>query len=69
MTIHSEQINAMQAWFALRNEPDFISATAEDRYERRLALADDMKEADVIDGGDWRELTEEALLAYADELA
>ncbi|MGU9813176.1 hypothetical protein [Pseudomonas sp. LF052] len=69
MTIHSEQINAMQAWFALRNEPDFISATAEDRYERRLALSDDMKEADVIDGGDWRELTEEALLAYADELA
>lgn len=67
MTIHSEQIKAMQAWFALRNEPDFISATAEDRYERRLSLADDMKERGVIDSGEWRELTEEAVAAYADE--
>jgi hypothetical protein len=68
MTINIEQINAMDAWFALRNDPDFISATQEERYERRLSLADDMKERGVIESSEWRELTEEAVAAYADEL-
>lgn len=68
MTINIEQVNAMEAWFALRNEPEFIAATPEERYERRLALADDMKERGVINSGEWRELTEEAVAAYADEL-
>ena len=68
MTIDIDQINAMEAWFSMRNDPDFISATPEERYERRLALADDMKERGVIDSGEWREVTEEAVAAYADEL-
>ncbi len=68
MTINIDQVSAMEAWFSLRNDPDFISATPEDRYEGRLALADDMKERGVIDSGEWRELTEEAGAAYADEL-
>ena len=68
MTINIEQVNAMEAWFALRNEPEFIAATPEERYKRRLALAEDMKERGVIDSGEWRELTEEAVAAYADEL-
>lgn len=58
----------MEAWFSLRNDPGFISAKPEERYERRLALADDMKERGVIDSGEWRELTEKAVAAYADEL-
>lgn len=68
MTINIDQINAMEAWFSLRNDPGFISASPEERYERRLALADDMKERGVIDSGEWRELIEEAVAAYADEL-
>ena len=68
MTINIDQINAMEAWFSLRNDPDFISATPEERYERRLVLADAMKERGVIDSGEWRELTEEAVAAYADEV-
>lgn len=58
----------MEAWFDLRNDPHFISASPEERYETRLALADDMKERGVIDGGEWRELVDEAVSAYADEL-
>ncbi|AUO23264.1 hypothetical protein HX779_08830 [Pseudomonas sp. A4002] len=68
MAINIDQINAMEAWFSLRNDPDFNSATPEERYERRLALADDMKERGAIDSGEWRELTEAAVVAYADEL-
>lgn len=68
MTINIEQLNARDAWFALRNDPDFISATQEERYERRLSLADDMKERGVIESNEWRELTEEAVAVYADEL-
>jgi hypothetical protein len=68
MEINIDQINAMEAWFALRNDPDFIAATPEERYETRLALADDMKERGVIDSGEWREMVEEATTAYAEEL-
>lgn len=49
MTINIDQINAVEAWFSLRNDQDFNSAIPEERYERRLALADDMKERGVID--------------------
>ncbi|NWB67997.1 hypothetical protein [Pseudomonas sp. I8001] len=68
MAINIDQINAMEAWFSLRNDPDFNSATPEERYERCLALVDDMKERGAIDSGEWRELTEAAVVAYADEL-
>jgi hypothetical protein len=68
MAINIEQISAMEAWFALRKDPDFIAAAPEERYESRLALADDMKERGVIDSGEWRELVEEAVAAYGDEL-
>ena len=68
MAINIDQVNAMEAWFALRNDPAFISATPEERYETRLALADDLKQEGLIDDGEWRELTEEAVAAYADEL-
>ncbi|VVM80329.1 hypothetical protein PS682_02299 [Pseudomonas fluorescens] len=44
MTINIDQINAMEAWLALRSDPLFISATPEERYETRLALADDLNE-------------------------
>ncbi|MDF3188001.1 hypothetical protein [Pseudomonas paracarnis] len=68
MTINIEQVNAMEAWFALRNDPAFVSGTPEERYETRLALADDLKQQGLINEGEWRELTEEAVAAYADEL-
>ena len=68
MTINIEQINAIKAWFALRTDPEFISATPEDRYEARLSLADDLQEKGLIDSGEWRELVEEAQATYADEL-
>lgn len=68
MTINIEQANALEAWFALRNDPAFISTTPEKRYETRLALADDLKVRALIDEGEWRELVEEAEAAYADEL-
>lgn len=68
MTINIRQVNAMEAWFALRTDPKFISATPEERYETRLSLADDLKQEGLIDDGEWRELTEEAVSAYADEL-
>lgn len=68
MTINIEQVNALEAWFALRNDPAFISTTPEERYETRLALADDLKVRALIDEGEWRELVEEAGAAYADEL-
>ena len=58
----------MEAWFALRADPDFISATPEDRYEARLSLADNLLEKGLIDSGEWRELVGEAQAAYADEL-
>ncbi|MGN8104610.1 hypothetical protein [Pseudomonas sp. 22072] len=68
MAINIDQVSAMEAWFALRNDPTFISATPEERYETRLALADDLKQQGLINEGEWRELTEEAVAAYADEL-
>ncbi|TFW42164.1 hypothetical protein [Pseudomonas fluorescens] len=68
MTTNIEQANAIEAWFALRNDPAFISATPEERYETRLSLADDLKEQGLINEGEWRELGEEAVAAYADEL-
>ncbi|MDY4299405.1 hypothetical protein SO486_05265 [Pseudomonas salmasensis] len=68
MAINIQQVNALEAWFALRNDPAFISATREERYETRLALADDLKEQGLIDEGEWRELGEEAVAAYGDEL-
>lgn len=68
MAINIEQVTAMEAWFALRNDPAFISVTPEERYETRLALADDLKQQGLIDDNEWRELTEEAVTAYADEL-
>ena len=68
MAINIDQVNAMEAWFALRSDPAFLSATPEERYEARLALADDLKQQGLIDDGEWRELTEEAVAAYADEL-
>ena len=68
MTINIEQVNAMEAWFALRTGPEFISATPEDRYETRLSLADDLQQKGLIDSGEWRELVEQAQAAYVDEL-
>ncbi|MFQ6346065.1 hypothetical protein ACQRBV_22445 [Pseudomonas sp. R11F] len=68
MAINIEQISAMEAWFALRNDPHFISTSPEERYEVRLALADDIKVHGVIDESEWRELVEEAAAAYAEEL-
>jgi len=68
MAINVDQVNAMEAWFVLRNDPAFISATPEERYETRLALADDLKQQGLINEGEWRELNEEAVAAYADEL-
>ncbi|WP_242200947.1 MULTISPECIES: hypothetical protein [unclassified Pseudomonas] len=68
MTVNIEQVNAIKAWFALRTDSEFISATPEDRYEARLSLADDLQQKGLIDSGEWRELVEEAQAAYADEL-
>ncbi|UOK36285.1 hypothetical protein [Pseudomonas palleroniana] len=68
MTINIERANAVQAWFALRGDPAFISTTPEDRYEIRLALADDLKVRGAIDSEQWRELVEEAAAGYTDEV-
>lgn len=56
MAINIEQVNAMEAWFALRSDPSFISAAPEERYETRLALADDLKQQALINEGEWRGL-------------
>lgn len=68
MTINVQKVTVMDAWNALLDDPAFVSATPEERYETRLSLADDLKQQSLIDEGDWRELNEEAVAAYADEL-
>ncbi|WP_262020002.1 hypothetical protein [Pseudomonas sp. Pse35] len=52
MATNIDQVNAMEAWFALRNDPAFILATPEERYETRLALANDLKQEGLIDDGE-----------------
>jgi len=68
MATDTRQVRAIEAWFALRNGPDFISASPEARYEARLSLADDMRARGIIDSEEWSELVEEATTAYAEEL-
>ncbi|WP_338806909.1 hypothetical protein V8U11_06825 [Pseudomonas chlororaphis] len=68
MALDIKQIDALEAWYALFNDPAFAAASPEDRYDARLALADDMLARGVIDEGEWRELIEEAGAAFADEL-
>ncbi len=68
MAIKIEQVNAVEAWFALRGDAAFISTSPEDRYETRLALADDLRACSAIDSGEWKELVEEAAAGYADEM-
>ena len=68
MAINIEQVNAMEAWFALRNDAAFLSGSPEDRHKARRALADGMRDKLVIDAGELRELVEEADAAYADEM-
>ena len=46
----------------------FFLAAPEERLEFRILVADYLKRRRLISGGEWRELTEEAVAAYADEL-
>lgn len=68
MPRNTEQLSAMEAWLTLRNDPAFISAKPEERYETRLALADDLRLQGLIDEIEWLELTDEAVATYAYEL-
>ncbi|MDQ0739269.1 hypothetical protein [Pseudomonas sp. W4I3] len=67
MTTDIRQVNEMEAWHALLNDAEFEARSPEYRYETRLALADSMLERKVIDCGEWRELVEEAVAAYASD--
>ncbi|EPJ82407.1 hypothetical protein [Pseudomonas sp. CFT9] len=68
MTIDIQQFNEMDSWYALLSDTEFEAGSPEYRYETRLALADSMLERKVIDCGEWRELVEEAVAAYADDV-
>ena len=68
MTTDIQQVNEMEAWHALLSDSEFTAGTPEYRYETRLALADNILERRVIHLGEWRELVEEAVAAYSDEL-
>ncbi|AZD07587.1 hypothetical protein C4K26_2184 [Pseudomonas chlororaphis] len=68
MALDIKQIEELEKWYALFNDPEFAKASPEDRYDARLELADDMLERGVIDEGEWRELIEEAAAIFADEL-
>lgn len=68
MTTDIQQVNEMEAWYALLSDAEFEAGSPEYRYETRLALADIMLERKVIDCGEWRELVEEAVAAYADDV-
>ncbi|MBK3476692.1 hypothetical protein JJD66_11395 [Pseudomonas sp. MF6751] len=67
MTTDIQQVNEMEAWFALLTGAEFEAGSPEYRYETRLALADSMLERKVIDCGEW-ELVDEAVSAYADDV-
>ena len=68
MTTDIQQVNEMEAWYALLNDAEFENGSPEYRYEARLALADSMLEREVIDCGEWRELVEDAVAAYANDV-
>jgi len=68
MTTDIQQVNEMEAWHELLNDSEFEAGSPEYRYETRLALADNMLERKVIDCGEWRELVEEAVAGYADDV-
>ncbi|AZF22146.1 hypothetical protein [Pseudomonas sp. R3-52-08] len=53
MSIKLQHINALEVWLALRNDPKFLLATPEERYETRLALADDLKQQRLINESEW----------------
>ncbi|MCO7614534.1 hypothetical protein NJH83_30300 [Pseudomonas chlororaphis] len=69
MKIDSQKISDLEAWNALFTDPQFLVGSAEDRYDARLALADDMKAQGVIDADEWAELVEEASAEYAEEVS
>lgn len=68
MKIDIQKINELEAWYALFNDPEFLAGNPEDRYDARLALADDLVARGAIDKWEWKELMEEADAGYADEL-
>lgn len=49
-------------------QPFLCQVRCQNHGTSRLALADDFKQQGLINEGEWRELTEEAVAAYADEL-
>ena len=69
MTLNVYQIDELEAWLALDDDPAFTAGTPEYRYETRLAMVDDLKCRNVVDDGEWGKLVAEAAGAYADELA
>ncbi|KRP68674.1 hypothetical protein TX23_25475 [Pseudomonas paralactis] len=46
----------------------FFSATPEERYDFRCLVADHLAQRGLVSKVEWRELSEEAAAAYADEL-
>lgn len=51
-----------------RKASSFFSATPEEKYEFRVLVADYLMQRGLISKAGWRELSEEAAAAYADEL-
>lgn len=68
MTTDIQQVNEIEARYALLSDAEFEAGSPEYRYETRLALADDMLERKVIGCGEWQELVEEAVAAYGDDV-
>lgn len=68
MTTDIQQVNDMEVRYAVLSDAEFEAGSPEYRYETRLALADDMLERKVIDCCEWRELVEEAVASYADDV-
>lgn len=62
------KIKAIDVFGGPCKAPSFASATPEERYEFRVLAANYLAQRGVISVGEWRELSEEAHAAYADEL-
>lgn len=49
MTSSLSQVDDLEAWLALDNDPAFIAGTLDYWWETRLAMSDDLKCRHVVD--------------------
>jgi hypothetical protein len=55
---------AIAVWRKLLEEPE-IRMDVEEQFEALVMMADELRRTGVIDGGEWREMAEEASAFYA----